>query len=82
MIRGNTKKKLRTVVAGGTRIAGVALALALVAPGTGGHATAVAAAVAGDRWRVEVGPFILCIPVPCPDMANCCGPFDPPGPVV
>ena len=83
MIRDNTMKKLRTAVAGGIRIAGVALALALVAPGTGGHATAAAAAVADDHWQVEVGPFILCIPVPCPEASNsCCGPFDVSGPVI
>ena len=83
MIRGNTMKRLRTAVAGGTRIAGIALALALVAPGTGAHATAAAAAAADDHWQVEVGPFILCIPVPCPEMSNsCCGPFDVSGPLV
>ena len=82
MLRGNKMKKLRTAVAGGTRIAGVALALSVVAPGTGGHATDAAAAVVGDHWRVELGPVILCIPVPCRDIANCCSLFDPPGPVV
>lgn len=82
MPRGNTIRKLRTAVADGTRIAGVALALALVAIGTRGHATAAAAA-ADDYWNVEVGPFILCIPVPCPEMTNrCCGPFDVSGPVI
>ena len=83
MIRDSTMKKLRTAVAGGIRIAGVALALALVAPGTGGHATAAAAAAADDRWRVELGPFIVCIPVPCPAMTDsCCGPSDISGPVI
>lgn len=83
MIRGNTMKKLRTAVAGGIRIAGVALALALVAPGTGGNATAAAAAVADYYWRVELGPFVVCIPVPCPAMTNsCCGPSDISGPVI
>lgn len=83
MIRANTMKKLRTAVGGGTRIAGVALALALVAPGTRGHVTVAAAAVAEDHWKVEVGPFILCIPVPCPEVTNsCCGPSDISGPVI
>lgn len=83
MARGNTIRKWRTAVAGGTRIAGVALVLALVATGTGGHATAATAAAEDDYWRVEVGPFILCIPVPCPEMTNsCCGPFDVTGPVI
>lgn len=83
MLRGNTMKKLRTAVAGATRIAAVALTLALVAPGTGGHGTVAAAAAANDHWKVEVGPFILCIPVPCPEMSNsCCGPFDLSGPVI
>jgi hypothetical protein len=83
MMRNDKMKKLRTAVAGGTRIAGVALALALAAPGTGGHATAAAAAAADDHWKVEIGPHVLCIPVPCPEMAtSCCDPFDPPGPVI
>ena len=83
MVRDNTMKKLLTAVGGSIRIAGVALALALVAPGTGGPATAAAAAVAGDHWRVDLGHFILCIPVPCPAVTNsCCGPFDVSGPLV
>ena len=80
MLRSNTMKKMRTAASGGTRIAGVALALALAGPGTGGHAAAAAAA---GYWKVAVGPYILCIPVPCPEMSNsCCGPFDLSGPVI
>ena len=83
MLRVDMMKKLRIAVAGGTRIAGVGLALALVAPGTGGHATAAAVAAADDHWKVEVGPFILCIPVPCPEVTtSCCGPFDVSRPVI
>ncbi|MDE2804480.1 MAG: hypothetical protein OXN18_04945 [Gemmatimonadota bacterium] len=81
-MQGKTMECLATAAARSAKIACVAAALLVSAPGTGEHASVTAASVNGDWWRVHFGTWILCLPIRCMvGTPYCCDMFSPPGPM-